>query len=268
MPKNDPDDPVLLARCANEFEAELKASVVRAAGIEVRTVTAAASALWHIGPAIGYPYDVFVKRGDLDRAKAALDEAIAAGKAADWREVAAQADAADPAALDDDEDFTRRRGLPAPMAFAMGAVGGLLTSPVPVVIASLIGAPLGRPEMTVMVSLWVVTWSFLAYNVRERLPAPVHVEPTPGPVHDRRAHFRDSPVALAGWFLLGAAFFGPLTAFVPALALMPLTSRVRPSVPAIDAYMLFAWSVGIGLFVARQAWRGQRKRRTSLGIAR
>lgn len=273
MPKDDPNDPVLLARCANEFEAELKASVVRAAGIEVRTVTTAASTLWHIGPALGYPYDVFVKRGDLERAKAALDEAAASGRAADWREVAAQADVGDPVGSSDDDDdgvFTRprRRGLPAPIAFAMGAVGGLLTSPVPVVIASLIGAPMGRPEMTVMVSLWVFSWSFLAYNIRERLPAPVDVAEAPERGRERRGHFRDSRLALAGWFLLGAAFFGPVTAFLPALALMPLTSRVRPAFPAIDAYMLAAWSVGIGVFVARQAWRAQRKRRAALGLAR
>lgn len=171
MTPDDPNQPVLFARCANEFEAELKASVLRAAGIEVRTVTAAAGAMRGVGPMFGAAYEVYVRGVDVEAAHAALRAAKEAGVQAEWAD--------DPEGVAgvigvEGNDPGRRagRGLSAPSAFALGALVGMLTSPAPIVAAALLGAPLGRPEMTVMLTLWVITCAFLAYNIRERLPAP------------------------------------------------------------------------------------------------
>lgn len=177
MTPDDPNQPVLFARCANEFEAELKASILRAAGIEVRTVTAAAGAMRGVGPMFGAAYEVYVRGVDVDAAHAAIRAAKEAGGQADWAEGGEDDAVAGVIGVEEGSPARRAgRGLSAPSAFALGALAGMLTSPAPIVAAALLGAPLGRPEMTVLLTLWVITGAFLAYNIRERLPAPRPVE--------------------------------------------------------------------------------------------
>lgn len=260
---DDPNRPVLLLRCGNEFEAELRASVIRGAGIEVRAVTAAASTLWHMGPALGYPYDVYVRAADVERAKEALRAAAQAGRSGEveFEEVGEPGDAAQRELMNQPAPPEPPESLGGLTAFVLGLAAGLLTVFVPIVLAAVLKAPLSRPERTVLCALWVLFFGMAAYALRERLPgglpAPPADERDDGTV---RRHFRDSRIVLFGWFALGFAVFGPATFFFVGVLLMPVMQTLRAWTPAADVIVSTAWFALCGFWTARFAWRRQRAR--------
>lgn len=262
---DDPDKPVLLLSCANEFEAELRASTLRAEGIEVRTVTAAASTLWHIGPATGYPYHVFVRSADVERAREILAENADAVRRGMVDFDDQQADDSGARSLD-----VRRE--PAPLAgstaFIVGLAAGLLTLFFPITLAALLSAPFSRAEQTVFGSLWVLFFGMIAYVFRDRFPVSAHDETTARDDGVTRTHFRDSRIALFGWFALGATVFGPATFFFIGIVLLPVINLLRAQTAAADAIVTTAWCLFCGFLTAKHAYARQRARREARNAPR
>lgn len=260
MPE-DPDKPVLLMRCANEFEAELRASTIRAAGVEVRVVRGAASTI-NLGPVFGAPYELYVRSADVDRARDALRFGVPA----------------DESIGDDDEDAapeTEDRATPdgpvgGGVAFVVGMAFGLFTLFVPYTAAIMLNAPLSGPERAVMSALWVVFFGMLATVLRGRFPI---TSRTPREEHDdgvTRTHFRDSTLALVCWFVMGTGIFGPSTFFFVGVLLLPIMTALKQrlvqwgapgSAGLVDATFLLGWSVLCGYWTLKYARQRQLARK-------
>lgn len=257
---DDPDKPVLLLSCANEFEAELRASTLRAAGVEVRTVTAAASALWHIGPATGYPYHVFVRSADVERAKAILTENADAARRGmmDFEDQQADAAEADRGSL---EARREQEPLSGATAFILGLAAGLLTLFIPITLSALLSAPFSRSEQTVFGALWVLFFGMVAYVLRERFPVSARDELTERDDGVTRTHFRDSRIGLLGWFVLGTALFGPITFLFIGILLLPVINLLGARTFTAVVIVFTAWCLLCGFFTARHALGRQRARR-------
>ncbi len=264
---DDPNKPVLLLSCANEFEAEIRASTLRAAGIEVRTVTAAASTLWHIGPATGYPYHVFVRSADVERAREILAENADAARRGMMDFEDQQADAAESGGGPLD---VRREPEPlaGSTAFILGLALGLLTLFIPMTLSALLNAPFSRPERAVFGVLWVLFFGMVAFVLRERFPVAARGEVVERDDGLTRTHFRDSRIALFGWFALGAAVFGPATFFFVGILLLPVINALRAQTAAADAIVITAWCLLCGFLTARHALGRQRARREARNAPR
>jgi hypothetical protein len=260
MTDDDPNKPVLLLSCANEFEAELRASALRAEGIEVRTVTAAASALWHIGPATGYPYHVFVRSADVERARAVISENADAARRGmmDFKDQQADDAESGNASLEVRREMEPLSGA---TAFILGLAMGLLTVFIPITLSALVNAPFSRPERAIFGALWVLFFGMVAYVLRERFPVSARGEVAERDDGVTRTHFRDSRLALVGWFVLGAAFFGPTTFFFIGILLLPVINLLRAHTAAADAIVITAWCLLCGILTVRHALGRQRARR-------
>lgn len=143
--------------------------------------------------------------------------------------------------------------LRAPLASSLARLTGLLSD-------LGITAPLSRSERTVLCALWVLFFGMTAYALRDRLPVgggTVARERDDGV--DRR-HFRDSRVALIGWFLLGAGFFGPSTFFFVGVLLLPVINTLSRYTSMAGPVLMGAWCVLCGFWTARHAQRRQRTR--------
>ncbi len=79
------EDLALLATTATEFEAQMKAAVLRDQGIEARVLPAPPGAV-HPGPLVPAPAaaSVWVKRDDLGRARALLERTIRESGEIEW----------------------------------------------------------------------------------------------------------------------------------------------------------------------------------------
>ena len=267
---DDAEKPVLLLRCATEFEAELRASTLRAAEIEVRVVRGAASTI-NLGPAFGSPYEVYVRSEDVDRARDALRFGAPA----------------DESIGDDDDEGSDEDDLATPdgpvgggVAFVIGMAFGLFTLFVPYTAAIMLKAPFSGPERAVMSALWVVFFGMLATVLRERFPI---ASRTPRSERDdglMRTHFRDSRLALVCWFIMGMGIFGPSTFFFVGVLLLPIMNALKQrlvqwgatgSAGLVDAAFLLVWSVLCGYWTlkhARQRQLARKRARESPRLAR
>ncbi len=257
---DDPNKPVLLLSCANEFEAELRASTLRAAGIEVRTVTAAASTLWHIGPATGYPYHVFVRSADVEQAREILSENADAARRGMMDFEDHQADAAESGGGPLDV-HREPEPLAGSTAFILGLALGLLTVFIPVTLSALVNAPFSRSEQTVFGALWVLFFGMVAYVLRERFPISARGEVAERADGVDEAQFRDSRLALVAWFALGAVFFGPITFLFIGILLLPVINLLPAQTIAAAIIVVTAWCLLCGFLTARHALGRQRARR-------
>ncbi|MGP1273672.1 MAG: hypothetical protein ACTS22_10100 [Phycisphaerales bacterium] len=243
----------MLLRCATEFEAELRASTVRAAGVNARVIQAV-SATINLGAAMGTPYEVYVRAGDLHLAREAL---AAAASGHSIQSDAPESEYAEPA-------VSEPIALGGGPAFAIGMAVGLLTVFIPYTLALLLKAPLSAAERNIFGILWVVFFGMVAYTLRERFPIASRGEEQEHDDGVTRTHFRDSRIALAGWFLLGAGFLGPASFFFVGLLLLPLMQALATHTTLAQPIVFYAWCVFCGIVTANQA----RKRRNARREAR
>lgn len=258
---DDPDKPVLILRCATEFEAELRASTLRAAEVEVRVVRGAASTI-NLGPVFGSPYELYVRSDDLDRAHEALRYGAPASGSTE----------------DDDESDAPDQEAPAEVdgpvgggvAFVVGMAFGLFTLFAPYTAAIVLNAPLSGPERTIMGALWVLFFGMLASVLRERFPI---ASRAPRSEHDdglTRTHFRDTSLALVCWFIMGMGIFGPSTFFFVGIVLLPIMNALKQrlvqwgatgSAGLVDAAFLLGWSILCGYWTLKYARERQLARK-------
>lgn len=257
---DDPNKPVLLLSCASEFEANLRASTLRAEGIEVRTLTAAASTPSRIGPATGHPHHVFVRSSDVERAQAILDENADASQRGMMDFEDQQADTAESGHASI-EVRREQEPLSGATAFILGLALGLLTVFIPITLSTLVNAPFSRPERTIFGALWVLFFGMVAFVLRERFPVSARGEVAESDDGVHRATFRDSRLALVGWFALGAAFFGIITFIFIGILLLPVINLLPAQSIAAQVAVITVWCLLCGFFTARHALGRQRARR-------
>jgi hypothetical protein len=264
---DEPDKPVLLLSCASEFEAELRASTLRAAGIEVRTVTVAAGAPWRTGPATGYPYHVVVRSADVERARAILDESADAVRRGtmDFEDQHADDAESGRGAGDFRSEQEPLRGA---TAFILGLAAGLLTLFIPITLSALLSAPFSRSEQTVFGALWVLFFGMVAFVLRDRFPVSARGEVPERDDRVARTHFSDSRLALVGWFALGAAIIGPITFLFIGILLLPVINLLGARTFTAVVIVVTAWCLLCGFLTARHALGRQRARREELDAPR
>jgi hypothetical protein len=257
---DDPNKPVLLTSCASEFEAELRASTLRAAGIEVRTVTAAAKTHWRFGPETGYPHHVFVRSADAQRAQAILHENADAAKRGMMDFEDQQADDAESGNASP-EARRELQPLGGATAFILGLAVGLLTVFIPITLSALVNAPFSRPERVIFGALWVLFFGMVAFVLRERFPVSARGEAIEDDDRLIRPRFRDSPIALVVWFVTGAAVFGPGSFLFVGILLIPMINALRTQTDAAFAIVITLWCLLCGFLTTRLALSRQRARR-------
>lgn len=257
---DDPDKPVLLMRCANEFEAELRASTIRSAGIDVRVVRGAASTI-NLGPVFGAPFELYVRSDDLDRARDALRYGVES-----------EAPGVDEPGegSSDDSGVAPDGPVSGGVAFVVGMAIGVFTLFIPYSTAMVLKTPMSGPERAVMGALWVMFFGMLASVLRDRFPI---TSRPPRSEHDdgvTRTHFRDTTLALVCWFIMGMGIFGPSTFFFIGIVLLPIMNALKHrliqwgasgSAGLVDAAFLLGWSVLCGYWTVKYARRRQLERK-------
>jgi len=272
---DDPDKPTLLLRCATEFEAELRASALRAANIECRVIRGVASAV-NLGPVFGPAYEIYVREDDLRRAQEALRYIATGGPAPsddedrDGEPAEEESPATNP---------TGERDVPTlGMAFVVGLAFGVFTLFVPYTAAVILKAPLGGPERNIIGALWVLFFGMIAAALRERFPFTASSPKSERDDGVTRTHFRDTRLALVCWFLLGAGFFGPSTFFFIGVLLLPIVGGLKNAVihagatpqlaAMLDGAVILAWCLLCGFWTVRYAMKRRRDRRIAAAAPR
>lgn len=105
-------DLVKLLQVDTEFEAHMKAAVLHDRGIEAQVISDGASwaGMLRLGP-MEYGASVWIQADDLEDATEALQQNVADSVDLDWDEV-------DVGQLEEEGEFTSRKGMPIPARFA------------------------------------------------------------------------------------------------------------------------------------------------------